>query len=165
MVSEMIHPRKQRFDVVEKLNTIIERFQKGYPDFKFVFTFNTENVFIINDSVKFLQVVNNLLSNAIKWSPSGSRIDINVDNQTQKVTIEVKDPGIGIPEEFRSVLFQRNTPASRPGLRGEKSIGMGLYIVKKLVNLMGGKLSFQSEENEGTTFRLQFPGEDVKPDP
>ena len=164
LVSEMVQVRRHRFDVIEKMNTIIERFRKGYPDFKFAVTCTVQKIFIINDSVKFLQVVNNLLSNAIKWSPSGSVIQTNIYEVHDALTIEVKDPGIGIPDDLKAVLFQRNTPASRPGLRGEKSIGMGLYIVRKLVNLMEGKLSFDSKENQGTTFRLQFPKEQLHPD-
>ena len=72
-------------------------------------------------------------------------------------SVSVKDNGIGVHEYLRPYLFKKNTPAGRPGLRGDKSTGMGLYIVKKLVDLMNGSISFESEQNEGSIFAVQFP--------
>jgi two-component system, OmpR family, sensor histidine kinase VicK len=112
---------------------------------------------INSDDVKLLQTLNNLLSNAVKWSPNGSTIDTAVAEEDYQVTITVQDHGIGIPEKLQSVIFQKNTPASRPGLSGEKSIGMGLYIAKKLVELLNGKISFESKEHEGSVFTITLP--------
>lgn len=80
-----------------------------------------------------------------------------VADQLSSLNISVSDNEIGIPEYLHPHLFKKNTPAGRPGLRGEKSIRMGLYIVKKLVNLMNGSISFDSEENKGSTFMVEFP--------
>ena len=156
-VSEQIHPKKNRFDILGKINAILERFQKGYPDYDFLLLKNIETLYINNDDVKFLQVVNNLISNAIKWSPTQSVIEIRVVDASDHVLVSVRDHGIGIPDEMKRYIFQRNTPASRSGLRGEASLGMGLYIVRKLVSLMNGTISFESKENQGTTFTLRLP--------
>jgi two-component system, OmpR family, sensor histidine kinase VicK len=161
LVSEQIATKKNRFDVVTKINTILERYRKSYPDFKFNIVKNVEAVYINNDDVKFLQVMNNLISNGVKWSPTGSAIDIIVEDRDDYVSIAVKDPGIGIPDQFKGQIFQKHSPASRVGLRGEKSIGMGLYIVKKLVSLMGGTLHFESQEKKGTTFTITLPKEEL----
>lgn len=157
MVSEHIFTKKNRFEVVAKVNTILERFQKGYPDYDFLFLRNIDGVYINNDDVKFLQVFNNLFSNAIKWSPTGSVIEIGLNDTVEHVTISVRDHGIGIPEHFKDVIFKKYTPASRRGLRGEVSMGMGLYICKKLVGLMEGTLTYESKENEGSTFIVTLP--------
>lgn len=157
MVSEQIHPKKNRFDVLGKIRAILERFRKGYPDYDFLLLKNIETLYINSDDVKFLQVMNNLISNAIKWSPTESVIEIRVADAPDHVMVSVRDHGVGIPDEMKRHIFQRSTPASRIGLRGEASLGMGLYIVSKLVSLMNGSISFESNEGHGTTFTLHLP--------
>jgi two-component system sensor histidine kinase VicK len=160
-VSEHIFVKKNRWDMLEKLNTIVERYRKSFPDLKFHITKNADTILISNDDVKFLQVANNLISNAVKWSPSGSVIEIIVDDTHDQVAVAVKDQGVGIPDNLKNKLFQKNTPAARPGLKGEKSIGMGLYIVKKLVALMDGSVSVESRENQGTTVTITLQKEEA----
>lgn len=157
MVSEQVFTRKNRFDLVAKIGTVLERFRKAYPEFDFVFLRSRETLYISNDDVKFLQLINNLLSNAIKWSPVGSIVEVRVARNDGTASVIVRDHGVGIPEEMKPVIFEKYTPAARPGLRGEVSTGMGLYIVKKLAHLMGGKIRFESRENEGTTFLFEVP--------
>jgi two-component system, OmpR family, sensor histidine kinase VicK len=157
LVSENIFTKKNRFEVTDKVNTVLERFRKSYPDYEFVVQKNFDTLYINNDDVKFLQVVNNLISNAIKWSRSGTVIEVNMHEYKDTFSLAVKDHGIGIPEHFKVLIFDKNTRAARSGLKGEKSVGMGLYIVKKLVNLMDGNITFESKENEGTTFVLSLP--------
>lgn len=157
LVSERIHAKKNRFDLVGKLNALLERFQKGYPDYDFLFLRNVEALYINNDDVKFFQVMNNLISNAVKWSPTGSVIEIRINDSGGDVFLSVRDHGIGIPDKLKGFLFQKNSLASRSGLRGEASVGMGLYIVKKLVRLMQGTISFESREGKGSTFTLKLP--------
>lgn len=156
LVSEQIHVKRSRFEVVDKVETVLERVRKSYPEFRFVITRNKEEIYINNDDVKFLQVVNNLLSNAVKWSPAKSVIEVIVREYESFITIDFHDHGVGIPKELQETIFQKKTQAMRPGLRGEKSIGMGLYIVKKLVGLMGGTVTLESEENKGTRVTLTF---------
>ncbi|MBT1698091.1 HAMP domain-containing histidine kinase [Fulvivirgaceae bacterium PWU4] len=157
LVSEHIYTKKNRFELVGKIDTVLERFRKAYPDFQFVLIKTFDALYFSTDDVKFLQVVNNLLSNAVKWSPSGSTIEIILHDEDDHCSITVRDYGVGIPNHLKSLVFQRNSPAGRPGLRGERSVGMGLYIVSKLVALMDGAISFESVENEGTSFTLRLP--------
>ena len=156
LVSENIHTKRNRFDIIEKINTVLERFRKSYPDHRFALNSEVLEISVGNDDVKFLQVINNLLSNAVKWSPAGSTIQTHVSENEKYVIISVTDSGIGIPDRLKPFLFQRNTPASRPGLKGEKSIAMGLYIVRKLVILMGGEITFTSEEGKGSIFNFSM---------
>jgi two-component system, OmpR family, sensor histidine kinase VicK len=156
LVSETIYTKANRINVVEKINGILERFRTGYKDHLFAFHAASENISISNDDVKFLQVMNNLVSNAVKWSPAGSTIHLRLEELDQEILITVKDAGVGIPKKIQPFVFQRSSIASRPGLKGEKSIGMGLYIAKKLVALMQGDLWFESEEGIGTTMFLKL---------
>jgi two-component system sensor histidine kinase VicK len=105
--------------------------------------------------------VNNLISNAIKWSTTKSQIEIRVEEKSETFSLSVIDTGIGVPEHLQRFLFDKNSRASREGLRGEKSIGLGLYIVKKLVGLMDGQISYSSKEGKGSTFTIEFPKEDM----
>lgn len=156
LVSSNIVVRRSRFELFTKLDTILERIRKGYPDFTFTVSANTESLNVSLDEVKFLQVVNNLMSNAIKWSPAHSTITIRVDENGELFSLSVLDTGVGIPQHLQRFVFDKNSRASRKGLRGEKSIGMGLYIVKKLVALMDGEITFESEEGKGSIFTLTF---------
>lgn len=71
--------------------------------------------------------------------------------------IRVKDYGIGIPDHLKNLLFDQFSKAGRQGLKGEKSIGLGLYISKDIVEQHGGTLSLESEENKGSTFTISMP--------
>jgi two-component system sensor histidine kinase VicK len=161
MVSQNISVKKNRFELFEKINAVVERFQKSYPDFKFTMTSNIATLNISQDDVKFLQALNNLISNAIKWSHTKSQIEIRVIDAQDFVNISIVDTGVGIPEHMQRFLFDKNTKASREGLRGEKSIGMGLYIVRRLVRIMDGDLTFESIEGKGSTFTMILPKEDL----
>ncbi|HEY0740211.1 MAG TPA: PAS domain-containing sensor histidine kinase [Chryseosolibacter sp.] len=161
LVSQQISVKKSRFELFAKLNTILERFRKAYPDFTFNVTSNVQTLNVSLDDVKFLQVVNNLVSNALKWSQTKSQVDIRVIDKEETFTISVVDTGVGVPEHLQRFLFDKNSRASREGLRGEKSIGIGLYIVKKLVQLMEGTVTFESREGKGSTFTLEFKKNDV----
>lgn len=155
-VSSNISVKRNRFELFTKLNTILERFQKAYPDFTFTVSSNIDSVNVSLDDVKFLQVMNNLISNALKWSSTKSNINIRVEEKNEHVSISVIDSGIGVPEHLQRFLFDKNSRASREGLRGEKSIGMGLYIVKKLVQLMDGEVTYRSGEGQGSAFTITF---------
>jgi two-component system, OmpR family, sensor histidine kinase VicK len=157
LVSEHIYVKKDRFDLIEKINTVLEQFRKSYPDYQFNFQTTFETLYITNDDVKFMQIINNMLSNAVKFSDNNKNVEILLEDETNFVTLSVLDYGIGIPDNMKPLVFQRNTAASRPGVRGEQSIGMGLYICKKLIHLLGGEITFESEENTGSVFTIQLP--------
>jgi two-component system, OmpR family, sensor histidine kinase VicK len=161
MVSFNISVKRNRFELFHKLNTIIERLQKSYPDFTFTVTSNVETLNVSLDDVKFLQVMNNLISNALKWSQTKSEIKIMVEDRDTTFSISVIDSGVGVPDHLQRFLFDKNSRASREGLRGEKSIGMGLFIVKKLVAMMDGQIRYESSEGRGSSFTIEFPKEDM----
>jgi two-component system sensor histidine kinase VicK len=93
---------------------------------------NLENLYINADSVKFFQTLHNLVSNAIKFTPEGGQIDIMLDEAEDSFTICVRDNGIGIPKQLQPMIFKKDAATGRPGLKGEKSIGLGLPIVKRI---------------------------------
>lgn len=149
--------RKTRFDIIERINTTLEKLKELNKDKEFRLATHLHNLNITADSVKFFQVIHNLLSNAIKFTSENGRIDVNVEEAEKSFTISVTDTGIGIPRHLHALIFQPRTPAGRSGLKGERSSGLGLSIVKQLVDIMGGKIWFESDENKGATFFVRLP--------
>ena len=100
------------------------------------------------------QVVLNLVENAIKYTPEGGNVRIN--SGTEPGTLMVSDDGIGIDNKEIPKIFKRFYRVDRTKLRG--STGLGLSIVKHIVDLHGAKITVQSEKKSGSTFIIQFPG-------
>jgi two-component system, OmpR family, sensor histidine kinase VicK len=158
-LSERIYVNKNRFDVIEKIDAIVERFRQSYLDRPLRVSTNLKNLYVSGDDVKFMQIINNLLSNAVKFTPANCDIEILIQETGEMFVVMVKDDGIGIPAHLQPLIFQKYTLAGRTGLNGEKSIGVGLAIVKELVSLMKGDIRFESQENKGTAFFLTLPKE------
>jgi two-component system sensor histidine kinase VicK len=111
----------------------------------------------INEN-EFVRVIYNLISNAIKFTPAGGEIKIttkilNDDN----LSIEISDTGVGISQELIPIIFDKFSKAARAGVGGEKSTGLGMWIVKHIVELHGGEISVSSREKAGTTFAIILP--------
>ena len=154
-----IFVRISRFSLVEKVNTVLSKLQELTPDKEFTFNVNTTETYINTDSVKFFQIIHNLISNAIKFTDPGGHIIINVDADKEHFIFSVADNGIGIPDHLKPHVFDKKSIAGRHGLQGERSHGIGLSIIKKLAEVIGGKLWFESREGEGSTFYLELPKE------
>jgi len=105
------------------------------------------------DDVKLRQVVINLLSNAVRYTAHGEVV-LALDWHTQQLRIEVRDSGIGIAPEFIGSVFK---PFNRGGQAGSKGAGLGLSIVRRLVDQMHGTLALESEPGRGTCFRIELP--------
>jgi len=106
---------------------------------------------------KIWRVVSNLISNAIKFSASGTLICVKITDQGSEIEISVNDQGIGIPENLKSKVFNMFTEAKRPGTAGEKSFGLGLSISQQIIETHHGKIWFESDKENGTTFYVRLP--------
>lgn len=124
---------------------------------QFHITASGPSVYIEVDEMKFMQVLNNLVSNSIKFTYDNGNISLHVEEEQENILITIADDGIGIPAEYQSVLFDKFTKARRPGLRGEKSTGLGMSIVKTIIELHQGKIWFDSAEKKGSRFYIQIP--------
>jgi len=118
--------------------------------------------FIEGDRIRIAEILDNILSNAIKFSPLEKTITINVEQATNKfkdsiVRIEVKDNGPGFSKEDLSKIFGAFQRLSAQPTGGESSSGLGLSIVKKLVELHNGKISVESKLGKGSKFIIDFP--------
>jgi two-component system sensor histidine kinase VicK len=149
---------KTRVNLVEKIGFFFTDYfgAQDIVDKNFEFTSSSPIMFAEIDEPKFMQVINNLISNALKFTPEGGTISLNLEEKEQTILISVSDTGIGIPKEYQPVLFDKFSKARRPGLRGEPTIGLGMSIIKTIVEWHQGKIWFESEEQKGTTFYIEI---------
>ncbi|PKN92391.1 MAG: two-component hybrid sensor and regulator [Chloroflexi bacterium HGW-Chloroflexi-6] len=108
------------------------------------------------DSVKIEQVLNNLLGNAVKFSEPGSKVTVCLVGQIENFVMSIKDEGAGMSPDEQSQLFKPFQPGSA-GTWGEKSTGLGLMIVKRVVEGHAGKIWLKSSPGRGTTFFISIP--------
>lgn len=149
---------KKRVNIVESLEPFIREYQASQHQIKKTFLFEpaSSHIYVEIDQNKFMQVINNLISNSIKFTPDGGTITLSVQEKDDKVLISISDDGIGIPEKFHSSLFEKFSTARRSGLKGEPSVGLGMSIIKTIVEWHRGNIWFESKEDEGTTFYIEI---------
>jgi two-component system sensor histidine kinase VicK len=159
MESANVELKRERADLVVWLAMVLEEYQRSewHTHLQFDFVAAEEPLYVNCDINKFQQVINNLISNAIKFTPDGGRISISAARQGEQVLVTVTDTGVGIPAHLQPVLFERFTKARRPGLRGEKTTGLGMSIIHTIMVLHQGRITFESAEGQGTTFFLALP--------
>jgi signal transduction histidine kinase len=115
---------------------------------------------MVGDPKLLFQVFSNILSNAVKYSPGDCSIDISAEVLSEQVVVATADQGIGIPASDLDRLFERYHRGSN--VSGIVGTGLGLYLVKMVVDLHGGSIEVQSKEGEGSRFTLRLP---IKPAP
>lgn len=135
-------------EIINELSGLLKSNQKVE------FSYKGESTVVL-DKQMIRNIFINLISNAIKFSPEDKPIYVTVNNIKNNVHIEVKDSGIGIPKEEQSNLFKRFYRAKNA--TNIQGTGLGLSIVAKYIEEMKGNISFESELNLGTTFKLQIP--------
>ena len=110
------------------------------------------------DPIRLQQAVWNLLSNAVKFTPEGGRVDVSARVQHGDIEITVSDSGIGIDATFLPYVFDRFRQADDSSTRGHTGLGLGLAIVRHLVELHGGTVRAESDGRDaGTRFVIQLP--------
>jgi len=116
-----------------------------------------EAVYAPINAYKMERVLDNLISNALKFSATDQEVAVSLTTRPENILIQVADQGIGIPENLIPFIFQQFSQAGRTGLNGEKSLGLGLHISKKIMHQHGGDLLVRSKENQGTVFTISLP--------
>lgn len=149
--------QKTTFDLTELAQQIVDNFQPMLVENKLNCSVSGDRVFISADRDKIHQVLTNLLANAIKFTPSGGRIDLYVSQSKGTTSFRIIDNGQGIPPEEVGQIFERfymAEPSRNSKLGGQ---GIGLSIVKGIVNAHQGTISVDSIYGKGTTFTINLP--------
>lgn len=120
--------------------------------------FDAESVFVMGDVDRMRQVVANLLSNAVKFTGSDGRIDIRLENSGSDAILIIEDNGQGISKELLPTVFDRYAQADTVSTRGKAGLGLGLPLVRKLVDQHGGTVTAESAgEGFGAAFTIRIP--------
>lgn len=140
--------------IKQSINFNLESAKRKNIEFKMILA---DNPMVLINSEKFIRVVDNLLSNAIKFSSENKVIEVVTQVDNELIRLKVIDHGIGIPKSLIPLIFDRfSITTQRPGTQGERSTGLGLSIVKQIVELHDGAIKVESVENEGTTVIIEL---------
>ncbi len=114
---------------------------------------------VTSDAKLLRMVIQNLISNAIKYTPEGGVVDISLklDADASNFELIVADSGVGIPKNQQAQIFSRLFRADNVRTNNTEGTGLGLYIVKAIVDNSGGRVWFESEENNGSVFHVELP--------
>jgi PAS domain S-box-containing protein len=147
---------KVTFDFVALAKTLIEEVSMTKKTGKNIIISVPDTPVLLNLDPKLVRrILMNLLSNAIKYSPENTDIHIKIEERNECISLEVKNQGIGIPEEEQDKLFERFFRAKNA--QDIQGTGLGLHIIKQFVDLMSGTIDFKSKINKGATFLVKLP--------
>ena len=149
---ESVDIQKPLKRTVNNFKTLAEKKQIGL-----VTHFDSDSLPVMADVEAVQRVLENLLSNAIKYAPAGSTVAVSTQLQESKMELSVKDEGPGIPDEEKQQLFERYSKLSTKTTGNESSTGLGLFIVKNLVEEMQGSVRCESRPGEGAEFIITLP--------
>ncbi|SHK08298.1 PAS domain S-box-containing protein [Clostridium amylolyticum] len=153
---------KNIVSIIEDITLSIVSYAQ-YKNINIIFDTDSEEVYVKCDEDLMERIMLNLLSNAVKYGKQGGVINIRIYNPKENfVTISIKDDGIGIPENMISKVFERFEKVDSSLSRNNEGSGIGLSIVKSLVEIQNGNIAIKSKVNEGTEFLLTFHEEEDK---
>jgi PAS domain S-box-containing protein len=152
--------RETPTSVTQVLQTVYEQFRSKAEakqlSFNYRVKLNQQQSMVVTDEVKLTQVLNNLVNNAIKFTDEGS-VEIVCSLKEEQLHFSVKDTGIGIPQEFHNLIFERFRQVNLNSVREHSGNGLGLAISKAYIELLGGRIELESEPGKGSDFSFVIP--------
>lgn len=144
-------------NIVQSVSDYVKR--KGL---NIIFDTNTEEKIIACDPIKIERIILNLISNAIKFTNAGGSIFVNLIDKYDTVEISVEDTGIGMSKKDLDNIFKRFHQVDKSLSRNSEGSGIGLTLVKSIVELHGGKISAESTLDKGSMFKIELPVRSVE---
>jgi signal transduction histidine kinase/ligand-binding sensor protein len=151
----------EEMDFRELLTTVYETFKSASINHKIILTIPEKSETILFDKNKMIQVMTNLLSNAIKYSPDGGNVYITMEDRGERIYTTVKDEGLGISKEDLPRIFDKFFRVESEAVKKISGTGIGLPIVKYMIELHNGGMEVKSELGHGSEFTFYIPK--VKP--
>jgi len=161
--TELVLVRK-RTEIVKMITDYLDEYMVSETvGRKISLSASSEHIYMDIDDAKFMQVLNNLMSNSLKFTRQGDSIMLTISELNDQVRFDFSDSGLGIPLDKLPTLFERFSDAGRNGLNGEPSVGLGLSIVKQIIQWHGGSIWCDSKEGTGTTMSFVLPKSGTQP--
>ncbi len=148
---------KNYIDLIPVIEEVIQMQQISSSQHTFVIDAQTSHTYILGDRDKIKQVFMNMINNAVKYSPSGGLVELILIQQEKLLIIDIKDQGLGIPEEALPKLFTKFYRVDNSDHRKIGGTGLGLSIVREIVQAHQGEITINSVLGEGTTFTISLP--------
>lgn len=151
--------RKQEINLAEIIKETLKELSLSVRSrhIEVVFSLRKKLPMGLGDPDKIKLVVENLISNAVKYTTSGGKVEIRLFKEGSSLVFEVKDNGVGIPEEQLKRVFEKFFRSDNAVKYQTEGTGLGLYIAKNIVEQLGGRIWFQSVENVGSIFSFSLP--------
>jgi PAS domain S-box-containing protein len=146
-------------DVIETANSVINELKPSILKKKLKIDFkHRKDIPIVKADPKLLRIVlQNLMSNAVKYTPDKGSISLEISKNSKDLLITITDTGYGIPQTDQPRIFEKLFRAQNVREKDTEGTGLGLYIIKSIIEQANGKVSFKSQENKGTTFYINIP--------
>ncbi len=163
--SEQLQIEPEPLDLVALTSRIVNELQIVSDHHTLQFHTTVAHLMITGDPMRLEQVLQNLIQNAVKYSPNGGPVEITIEVTGEIARIAITDHGIGIPAQALPLLFRRFYRAANSEQWRITGMGIGLFVVRQIVDLHGGEVHVQSTEGEGSTFTVTLPGEGLGTQP
>ncbi|NWG17161.1 MAG: GAF domain-containing sensor histidine kinase [Chloroflexi bacterium] len=149
----------ERLDLREIVRRVFEEYWEPAVQAGLALRFHDApgEVHILGNAAQLYEAVANLVSNALKYTPTGGQVDITLSLEDGRVVVEVRDTGFGIPEDAQASLFQPFFRATSRETETIEGTGLGLHMVKRIVNRHGGVMRFSSVYGKGSLFGFELP--------
>lgn len=151
--------KKSGVDLKEVIQAAVKNLEPIVQEkkIKLEFRFEDDGYPILSDPDKIIIVLKNLIDNAIKYSHDGGIVTISIKHNNSDGIVYIEDQGIGIPEKNQRYIFRKFFRAGNVMKYRTQGIGLGLFISKMIIEKLGGRIDFKSQEGKGTTFWFSLP--------
>lgn len=160
--ADVVRPNIRPFALQPLLDRIATEERPGAQGGELELKARPTEAWISSDPVLFERILGNLVSNAVRYTPKG-RVLVACRRRGNRLRIEVRDNGIGIPVESQESIFQEFVQLHNPERSRDKGLGLGLPIVRRLTDLLGHRLSLRSAPGRGSVFAIEVPMADPQP--
>lgn len=157
MEDESFSLHKEAENISDIAKTVLQKIESSNKENLTLRTDIEEKVLFETDKMAFASLLQNLVENAIKYSPNHTEIGVNLRQKNKMITLEVKDNGIGIPENERNKIFKKFYRIGNEETRSTKGTGIGLFIVKKVTDMHNGSIKVTENHPHGTVIRVELP--------
>jgi signal transduction histidine kinase len=149
---------RQQVDVGEVARIAVDAHRALFESAELVLSMDiAEHVVVLGDEDRLRQAVGNLLSNAARYTPPGGRVEVAVRRETDQAVVEIADTGVGISEDDLNRVFERFWRADEARTRATGGLGIGLAVVREIVDRHGGTVGASRRETGGSIFTIRLP--------